>query len=66
MGGVDVVLSHVLKRWTLIIFGLGVVLFYPPPPPPPHLASFLSPLELSSFPDFSLSPLELWGPLQEP
>ena len=33
MGGVDIVLSHVLKRWTLIIFGLGVVLFYPPPPP---------------------------------
>ena len=64
MGGVDKVLSHVLKRWTLIIFGLGVVLA--PPPPPPHLASFLSPLELSSFPDFSLSPLELWGPSQEP
>ena len=33
MGGVDIVLSHVLKRWTLIIFGLGVVLA----PPPPHL-----------------------------
>ena len=62
MGGVDIVLSHVLKMdFNYFWPGCRPFFFFPLP----HLAWFLSLLELSSFPDFSLSPLELWGPSQE-